>query len=177
MLTGCCRSPRHAPDHTVRPFYQNGPELLQLDSVQRCELRVVGEKPPHQTDAGTFAVVRVPVYENAQVLGADGKPFGSTNTSTKPPPPADSNDMNEKLNVSSSIVEWRVMLVASFGCQYHRNSSTSLCRRKCSTPGFLWPLYLASNPLLCCHSQRLWTMVVAPCMCWTSLPCTAISRG
>ena len=99
---------------TVEPREFIAPPLLSihhLDTPWRCFIPAAGFTPRQASEPHTAAIVRIPVHRAAEVQNAAGALLSPFQVDAEPEPTT-----NAKLNVSETIVEWRIVMITAFGC-------------------------------------------------------------
>ena len=87
-------------------------------------MNIAGFEFPATRQTPAIAIVRVPVHRVAKVSDAAGQVLSPFNIPTSSVPLT-----NEKLNVSNTIVEWRIAAIVTLGCLYEGDTSV-LCNCK-----------------------------------------------
>ena len=109
----------------------SGLTLVHMDTLQSCPVRTEGLTYRERREPPLVSVVRIPVHKGAKVTDTEGILMSPFNT-TSPPEPI---EVNEKQNISQTIVEWRIVLVVAFGCKLGGSEtsafeSNSACNRE-----------------------------------------------
>ena len=136
--------------------------LLHLDTARLCQVPLTGLLPFERRNTFSTAVMRIPVHVLRGAASANGEVLYGQE------PPADAGPAAEEVlwnsNPSTTIIEWRTVVVVAFGCSPHSagQSASIMCAGQCPTSASL----LCPFHLRCASPQGLREWVVVESMFW-----------